>query len=89
MNGINNNNNSKMYPDLSSPTPTANPFINGGDLFGMGSFESAPSGQANGKQNGFASGFNKPNFSLDDLDPLKNWIVNKRILKGVNFIKLS
>lgn len=52
-----------------------NPFSNGisNDLFGMGSFDSTPPVPANGKHNNFSAGFsNKPNFSLDDLDPLKN-----------------
>jgi hypothetical protein len=65
-----------LYPELSSPTPTTtttvNPFINGGDLFGMGSFDSPPSGLPNGKHNNFSASFTKPNFSLDELDPLKN-----------------
>ena len=64
---INNNNNvGNLYPELSSPP--VNPFVNNGDLFGMGSFNSAPVA----KQNGFSASFTKPNFSLDELDPLKN-----------------
>lgn len=54
----------------------ANPFSNGvgvsNDLFGMGSFDSSMPAPANGKHNNFSSGFSKPNFSLDELDPLKN-----------------
>jgi hypothetical protein len=50
-----------------------NPFTNGGnDLFGMGSFESSGPVPAGGKHNNFSAGFTKPNFSLDELDPLKN-----------------
>ena len=50
-----------------------NPFGgSGGDVFGMGSFDSAAPMQPNGKHNSFSSAFGKPTFSLDELDPLKN-----------------
>lgn len=69
---INNNNviNGTIYPNLSSPTLSANPFANGGDLFGMGNFQSPV--LSPGKNNHFDGELLKASFSLDELDPLKN-----------------
>eukprot|EP00095_Tigriopus_kingsejongensis_P001667 maker-scaffold857_size87770-snap-gene-0.24 protein:Tk01667 transcript:maker-scaffold857_size87770-snap-gene-0.24-mRNA-1 annotation:"ptb domain-containing engulfment adapter protein 1" len=48
-----------------------NPFSSGGDPFGMAAFES-PDQSKNNTMDGFQGGITMGNFSLEDLDPLKN-----------------